>query len=709
MTKAKTAQRKGGGQAPISAHPAFPAIVALWFAALFGIGSMVLPNILIEKIVDATGIAVLIPVAAPPIGFTAKLTLAVIAALGGAAAGVFIARKVMDSQSATKPARAPRKLSRDDEEQAPAKRPISATEELGGEGLGPVDDADDYAAHAPAPSKPPLPGRRRALSVTDDSGPSEYLSQAPLPGEGEAHLPQEHIPVDEAPAQPLEIAVADPANRRDGSNLVPDVETHAQEHAQALDGLRNTGAASAAGEPRPFDVPLAFPGDAPTGGDGADYVAGGEQAMEDQDAPAPLQLGMPEEDNTMNTSEQGFGAGYNPFGDRAEQPADEAPRQVFGEPQQAAFGMPLEEPAAANAPAPDFATQAFAPTSFAPPSQAAAPIAPAAPLAELSMSELIARFARSIQGETAAPVMAEPQPSADDPFEDAGAAVPFAFAPPADTAAAQVATDTPAEQPVGMPPFAAPVAAEAPAPFTAPFAAEANAVPSALRPLDLGEFEEDEDSEDPFANPFGATASEAFGAPGRMFERPAEAAPVAAAEAPAPEPAPLAATAAEQPAPQPFGQAFGQAFGMPELQPQAAAPPEAPAEAPAMPAAFADPLANADEDDDTGNDDAYSSLLSMKSPLGNHREFVRVEDEEEDDTSTAAPEAVVVFPGQAATQQGPAAENHRPFDAPPASAAGGGIARAVPTTPAQKAADPAETERALRDALEKLQRMSGAA
>ena len=40
--------RRGEEKAPISTHPAFPAIVALWFAALLGLGSLVLPAVLLE-------------------------------------------------------------------------------------------------------------------------------------------------------------------------------------------------------------------------------------------------------------------------------------------------------------------------------------------------------------------------------------------------------------------------------------------------------------------------------------------------------------------------------------------------------------------------------------------------------------------------------------------------------------------------------------
>jgi hypothetical protein len=72
------------GNPPLSRHPLFPAIVALWFAALVGLGSFALSTSLIERIVLAAGIDAAIPAAAPPLGITARLLrAAVVGAVGG--------------------------------------------------------------------------------------------------------------------------------------------------------------------------------------------------------------------------------------------------------------------------------------------------------------------------------------------------------------------------------------------------------------------------------------------------------------------------------------------------------------------------------------------------------------------------------------------------------------------------------------------------
>ncbi len=42
-------------KAPISSHPAFPAIVALWFAALLGLGTLILPVGLLERLAASRG------------------------------------------------------------------------------------------------------------------------------------------------------------------------------------------------------------------------------------------------------------------------------------------------------------------------------------------------------------------------------------------------------------------------------------------------------------------------------------------------------------------------------------------------------------------------------------------------------------------------------------------------------------------------------
>ena len=163
---------------PISLHPAFPAVVALWFAALLGLGSMVLPAVLLDRVVEITGLAALVPAASPPLGFMARGLIALASAVGGAAIGVAIARRVARSHDAGRPSRVG-KFAKG------ARRPIDVNEEIGGEGL-----VNGFG----------LPvSRRRALAIAEDDRPSDFLYMAPLPGHRED---DPALALDERPAGP---------------------------------------------------------------------------------------------------------------------------------------------------------------------------------------------------------------------------------------------------------------------------------------------------------------------------------------------------------------------------------------------------------------------------------------------------------------------------------------------------------------------------
>ena len=100
----KQAHRKGGiGGQPIIRHPLFPAIVALWFGALLGVGSLALRPALLEALVLATGIDAVLPAAGPPLGITARLLLASALGLAGGAVGFVLARRFADAKDDVAP------------------------------------------------------------------------------------------------------------------------------------------------------------------------------------------------------------------------------------------------------------------------------------------------------------------------------------------------------------------------------------------------------------------------------------------------------------------------------------------------------------------------------------------------------------------------------------------------------------------------------
>lgn len=139
---------------PISAHRAFAPIVALWFAALLGLGSMVLPVAQIERLVHLTGIANYLSVVAPPLDLTGRLIFAGVLALLGGAIGHVIARRLGASHAEFTA----------EETDSEMRAPVSAHEELGDAGT--EEDA---------------PRRSRRLAIDDDAQEEDVIEFAPLP------------------------------------------------------------------------------------------------------------------------------------------------------------------------------------------------------------------------------------------------------------------------------------------------------------------------------------------------------------------------------------------------------------------------------------------------------------------------------------------------------------------------------------------------
>lgn len=750
-------------KAAISSHRAFPAILALWFATLLGFGSLVLPAILFEKFVTVTGIASLVPAAAPPLGAKARMLIAVVAGLVGIVAGLMVARKVAAAQAPAAPMRknSPALRHADSHRDAPAKRPISAREELGSDSLD--DDIED--GWGEAGNSRGNGGRRRPLAVTEEAGRSEYLDMVPLPG-GDSHfMPmQDDLAAEEAPAEPAGIDFAAAAEMLDVQEEEAfELNSFAAPEPAPVAANNAAPFASPAPQPQPHFAPEPVTAAAPFAAPqpefaAADLASANFEPSFAQPAPAPAMAphdaAIPqalveistepessadegEEEAIMNhlpdpDAKPSQGAHYNPFGDHIEEPEAQPARSHFvadpyaPEPQAysplSANAFAAARPAApAPQPAPE--TLAHAPA-------AAAPVAGPAqqrPLGELGMAELVARFAQSLERQKANPAA-----------HQAATAAPVQ--PPMAAPTAPVAAPGAEERPLELPAFAA--RAAAPAPFTAPVSAPPAPAPAAAPAMPAA-----------FADPL------------------ADVQPAEPASAVSPAPEPVAAPAADVPAafrpfalddddmedegpdlslqlnasaPRPFS-APVQGQPVDPAPAPFAAPAAPPMEAqPAMPAAFADPVAatqeeplelNVEEDSDYAEDYAdedsgYSSLLDMKRPLGSGREAVRIDDDAHGDGPV---EPVVIFPGQDNRRAAPAADGPsrdpaefapaapamqtaqtnsgpRPFDAP-GSSKGTGVASGSfgGSASAQPPVNQTETERALREALEKLNRMSGAA
>lgn len=632
-------------QAPVSAHPLFPVIVALWFAALLGIGTMVLPQALFDQVGVATGLGA--------IGFTFRLGLGLAAGLVGALIGILLSRKVASNPSAAKPIKRAKAV---EDGRSITRKPISAMEELGSEGLDePIEDSDD-GFRSPVGGEP-LAGRRRPLTVTDESAPSDRLTHVPLPGSEDVldligaedfpsdfsddalelgHFDQEeHDIVPDYPHQPeparpgSSLFGTDPFTEADPVEVPPPSFAPAP---SAMEGVfRAPQAAADVSAPFQQGAPFTPPGPAPATAQQFGAPAATEQAAhplfvpQPQAAPVPAAMAAP---YAASTQPSPFPAGFGT-------PAFSMPEPVEAAPAEAASFAYAEATTVAEVPPPQ---QAFAQPEIARAN-------PADELAGLATVALVERFARALRmaggtdpvsipaAAVQAPAFAMPQPAAPAPTplsSEPTAPFPAAPAAPFGASAMPAVTMAPAH------PDPAPVAQAAP--FGGP------SLPAALAPMSFDEPEEGDDHLDSFSLPIGDMAK-----------------------------------------------------------------PFAPPDAPAVPQTFAQPVAGPqpgaepDSDGEPENEDNFGSLLAMKSPFGAPREFVRIEDDDDDDGMV---EPVVVFPGTA--PQGGAM--------PAADGPSRDPAQSAPFTRPQFAPQPAAqpvdrhaTEAALRDALARLQQMSGAA
>ena len=138
-------------QSRVVAHRLFPGLAALWFAALFGLGTLAASADALASLVLHLHLPAILPAAAPPLGLTARLLVALgLAGLGGAfglmlglslyvragGAPLFTARAkptkaVPEPRAAAEgSSQAPRVRSRDAHPDAPTRRPLVVTEDV---------------------------------------------------------------------------------------------------------------------------------------------------------------------------------------------------------------------------------------------------------------------------------------------------------------------------------------------------------------------------------------------------------------------------------------------------------------------------------------------------------------------------------------------------------------------------------------------------
>lgn len=205
---------------PLSSHPAFATLVALWFSALLGLGSLFLPALPLEHAAALLGFDAS---ASPLLRLVGKLIVAAIAGYAGFRLGKLVARAVVHAQLATDEgprdtARPP--TMRDIERDLSRRQPISAHAELGMEGFGPVTSEefapeDSMGQFDTRPFAPPVDTEGSSPWLADEDGrifidaPSEIVDEAPTSSEPDATHNSDPAPAAEHPSEPAESPIAE--------------------------------------------------------------------------------------------------------------------------------------------------------------------------------------------------------------------------------------------------------------------------------------------------------------------------------------------------------------------------------------------------------------------------------------------------------------------------------------------------------------------
>lgn len=702
-------KNQGSTSQPISQHPLFPAIVALWCGTLAGLCSIALSPALIERIVVATGIDSVIPMAAPPLGTTTRILLALAMTGIGGVIGALVARRIA----------APRR-----EMPQPRRR---------GAGMVVVPDQAEAIAPAAEPQiqleTPQARTRRRGLTRREDF---DFDHDAAAGGQQAAPTDSKPEILDvsafdldgfeQSPAREADILTAEaatfeetmpPASSASGAFLSaePADDINAQETAPDASGFTEDFSA------RPDTPPFLASGNKLFESYSREMAAKDAPSMPTDPAAPGFQLlprlhlgnwpelesAEPASPDLVSNASFDVNAGLQPLNGTvaATEPAfqPEAEEVIVSEEVPAAFSVAefFAEAETEVEHAPQDEAQAWADTEDRPFSQPRTPSRIASSeLSELSQVELLERLALAMaqrreqeMAAAAAPQPApatEPEPASNYPaMADAEAA----FAPPQHDvaprpdepeAAAMPFGEMPSEEPLEeaaettsaapeLPPLMAPAAAlpEAEAEVTEPEVLPSTPVPAALRPVFLGtEFDSDEEYDDSL--------------PGYIPPRHIALTPAA-------------------PQPADFAPIDGDADEFAHEE----------EEAPHAEVPYLTDEDEAEDDEETRVlEEGYSSLLNLSRQTPPRQQFIRIDEPE----ATDEIQPVVIFPGEEARQSGPFAA---PTPTPPA-----GLHRLPasqePAAPSEKrlfdAPSPRsseETEKALRAALATLQRMSGAA
>ncbi|MFC0590029.1 hypothetical protein ACFFF7_11440 [Novosphingobium aquiterrae] len=427
-------QRPAPKNKPITANPLFPAVVALWFGALFGLSSLAVRVSVIESLVMASGIDLIVPAAAPPLGITARILMALLLAAVGALIGAMIARRLARPSPEVRERKrnvhgqdAPQQSVRvrDSHPDAPARRPISAHEELG-----------EGGAVGAAATPGLLAGRRRALTVEADQGhfvPPEF---ARLPGGDPQILDLAGAEIEPVRAEPALTAAPLAAPQHAAAPITEDATDL---NAYSDSPASSSEDAAPAPAPSPFQPQFAAVTDEPQ-----EEIAVIDHGLEGRQVfgMTPVEPQDPSTRQIFGESGPGDGPSIDPVS------AHGIPKSVFDRPAAdplfAKRSEPLPQLPAAADRAPAAITVAIAPL-------APETTEPLSPVADLDMTALALRLQESLRrrraaraaAQTEAVVAHEPQP------------VLARFAPAVEAGASSAAQ--PARIPAELPPAMRPL------------------------------------------------------------------------------------------------------------------------------------------------------------------------------------------------------------------------------------------------------------
>ncbi len=459
--------RKPAEAKPITTHQLFPAVVALWFGALFGLGSLAVRPSLLESLVIKSRIDLIVSAAAPPLGVTARIFVALILAVIGSALGIAIARRI------TRPKVEQRERKRTAFASDPSEaRPRHRTTNAEPSTRPPLSMADEVKTDV-APKAGTLAQRRRALTVEHERQDFVPYETAPLPGGAPQILDISQVGMTAASTEEASPTIVSTSVELQTSavNPAPVAEFAAIDDRQVFGASPKPAMSEAAKQ----IFGQVIEGDHVS----EDFIkaAGFQTSVFETPEPSPL-----------------FAPREAPV--QAEPASPVAVPQVYVVPEAPAvsdYQVPPSAELAAMVPE----STPVAPAAIAPQSQ---PIA-----ADLGMTDLAGRLAESMARRRAARNSAAqavvPAPVVEEQTVNEAATVPT-IASPMPQAYETPMVAAPLPPVLEAPPFAAPVPQTyEPAPIEAARSVEPEIepvpasppIPQAMRPLDLDGFEEDDD------------------------------------------------------------------------------------------------------------------------------------------------------------------------------------------------------------------------